>query len=67
MQGKHGLDGTVTITFNSQGEALEAPGGGKYLPCDCCGQVKVVAHNVVSVTCVECIERINRLCRRDGV
>lgn len=55
-------DGTVTMTFNIQGEKVQAPpdetGARRhYLPCDGnCGDLLTVAWNVVSATCPGCLE-----------
>lgn len=58
MKGTHASDGTVTLTWNSQGEVLYAPAAVPlsriYLPCEGCGAVKVVAANVVAVWCDTC-------------
>ena len=61
MRGTHDNHANVTITFNSQGEILEAPPAAdgsrrKYLPCDCCGRVDAVPLNVVSGICEPCHE-----------
>lgn len=48
-------DGTVTLTWNLQGERLRAPGENlQYLPCEVCGVVQVVTCNTVSMTCNNC-------------
>lgn len=52
--------GRVTITFESQAEALDAPQDGrgiplKYLPCGRgCGRLERVAYPACSVICDEC-------------
>ena len=52
MRGVHDSKGNVTITFNSQHEALLASDAdSKYLPCCECGHVLGVPLNVVSAVC----------------
>jgi hypothetical protein len=53
-RGSHDNHGNVEIRFNSQGETLPAPNGGKYLPCEHCGIVVEVPINQVSAYCGEC-------------
>ena len=61
MRGTHDRLARVTITFNSQFEVLEAPGGKIYLPCDTCGKVLTVEKNTVAIECEECAEIRERL------
>lgn len=52
--------GEVTIKFNLQTDRLDAPPVDgeprQWLPCDACGELQSVAHNVVSVLCDSCAE-----------
>jgi hypothetical protein len=51
MRGLHDSHGNITIVYNSQYDAIEAPGGLKYLPCEICGTLARVPSNTVSVIC----------------
>lgn len=47
--------GAVEIKFDSQSEALLAPGGKKYLPCSACQGLEMVEMSVVTVVCEKCV------------
>lgn len=61
MRGTIDKDANVTVTFNCQCEALEAPDGKVYFPCGSCGKLLAVDRGTVSVECDECSEIRNRL------
>jgi hypothetical protein len=50
-RGTHDSHGNVVIVYNSQYNAIEAPGGLKYLPCEICGTLARVPSNTVAVIC----------------
>ena len=53
-RGEYERDGTVSIHWNCQETKLASPSGGCYFPCDACGVVYDVPHDVVSFVCESC-------------
>ncbi len=58
IKGTYDNAGNVTISFNTQIDRLEAPGGKHYLPCDICGIIESVSPRVVAFVCNKCGKKL---------
>jgi hypothetical protein len=60
-------DGTVTVTWNSQADKLEATQSGlHYLPCEICGVLQQVTWDIVVATCDRCVHILSQYYELDG-